>query len=127
MSFVVDTYALFEWYVQGNPAYEPYFQPGSEKHLTVLTLLEFYHQVYHRIGKDTAERFYDHLKAYCKVEDLDDEIIKGSAAFRSSMLGEGKQPSYADSVNYVTARIIGARLLTGDREFEDMEDVEFVR
>ena len=127
MSFVVDTYALFEWYVQGNPRYEPYFQPDAQRHLTVLTLLEFYHQIYHRMGESTAEEFYAHLKAYCKVEELTDESIRQSAAFRSRMLRGGKEPSYADSVNYVTAQIIGAKLLTGDKEFEDMEDVEFVR
>ena len=127
MSFVVDTYALLEWYVQDNPRYEPYFRPEVERHLTLLTLLEFYHLVYHRMGEEMAEGLFGHLRAYCRVQELSDEIIKGSAAFRSRMLRAGKKPSYADSVSYVTAKVVGARLLTGDREFEGMEDVEFVR
>ena len=32
------------------------------------------------------------------------------------MLRGGREPSCADSVNYVTAQVIGAKLLTGDRE-----------
>ena len=47
MSFLVDTYALIEWYVQRNERYAPYFDASIQKHLTKLTLLEFYCQVYH--------------------------------------------------------------------------------
>jgi len=43
------------------------------------------------------------------------------------MLREGKSLSYAECANYVTAELIGAKLLTGDREFEDIDGVEYVR
>lgn len=84
MSFLVDTYGLIEWYVQGNPNYEPYFKSGAERHITKLSLLEFYHQVYHRVGKEAAEKYYEHLKGYSEIEDLTEEIIKESGAFRST-------------------------------------------
>lgn len=127
MSFLVDTYALMEWYVQGNSSYEPYFKPGVERHLTKLTLLEFYHQVYHRIGEETAEKYYAHLKGYSEIEDLTEHIIKESGAFRSKMLKKGKRLSYADCVNYVTAKQTNTKLLTGDKEFKGMESVEYVK
>ena len=53
-------------------------------------------------------------------------MIKQSTAFRSRMLRQGKHLSYADCVNYVTAQPIGAKLLTGDREFEEIDGVEYV-
>lgn len=127
MSFLFDTYALIEWYVQGNANYDPYFKPSVEGHLTKLSLLEFYHQVYHRMDRETAEKYRVHLTGYAKLAELTEEIIVESAAFRSEMLEEGKEPSYTDSVNYITAKHLDARLLTGDKEFEGMENVEFVR
>ena len=51
MSFLVDTYALIEWYVQRNQPYAPYFDASIQKHLTKLTLLELYRQIYHRIAR----------------------------------------------------------------------------
>lgn len=35
--------------------------------------------------------------------------------------------SYADSVNYIAAKRLGIKLLTGDRAFTGMENVEFVK
>ena len=126
MSFLVDTYALIEWYVRKNEKYRHYFEPSVKRYLTKLTLLEFYHQMYHRMGKEIAERFSSHLKRYTEIAELKETIVKKSAIFRSEMLKKGKRLSYADCVNYVTAREIGAKLLTGDREFEKLENVEFV-
>jgi predicted nucleic acid-binding protein len=127
VSYLLDTYALIEWYVQGNSNYEPYFKAGVKRYLTKLSLLEFYHQILHRLGKRSAEKYYSHIKGYTELTELTEDILKDSAAFRSRMLKRGRKPSYADSVNYVTAKKVGAKLLTGDKEFEDVENVEFVK
>lgn len=127
MSFLVDTYAPMEWYVQGNSRYEPCFQSHTKRYLTKLALMEFYCQLCRRMGKEKAEKFYRHLKTYAKTEELAEEIIKHAAAFRSEMLHRRKKPSYADSVNYATAKHIGTKLLTSDVEFKDMKNVEYVR
>ncbi len=127
MSFLVDTYALMEWYVQGNSHYEPYFRADTKRHLTKLTLMEFYCQVYHRMGKRRADEFHRHLKAYSQTEELTEEIIRRAAVFRSQVLNRGKKRSYSDSVNYVTAKHISAKLLTGEVEFKGLRNVEYVR
>ena len=127
MSFLLDTFALFEWYIQGNQKYERYFKPPEERHLTKLSLMEFYFQIYHRMGESTAKKYLTHLLGYVKLEELTERIILESAAFRSKMLKKGRKLSYADCVNYVTAKHIGAKLLTGDVGLEGLENVEFVR
>ncbi|MEM2192574.1 MAG: PIN domain-containing protein [Candidatus Hadarchaeales archaeon] len=127
MSYLLDTYALIEWYDQGNSRYRPYFDPGVKRYLTKLTLLEFYHYVYHNKGKELAEKYYSHLKRHAEIVELTEDVLKKSAVFRSEMLKKGKRFSYADCVNYVSAKELRAKLLTGDREFEKMENVELVR
>ena len=127
MSYLLDTYALIEWYGQKNPRYRPYFEPGVKKYITRLALLEFYFYICHNKDRETAERYYSHLKMYAEVVELTDDLIKKSAALRSKMMKRKKEPSYVDCVNYVAAEKVGARLLTGAREFEGMKNVEFVR
>lgn len=125
--FLLDTYALIEWYAQGNLNYAPYFEPDVEGYITKTTLLEFYHQIYHNLGKEKAEAYYTYITAYAEITELTEDIIKEAARFRTEMLRKKRKPSYGDCINYVTAKKIGAKLLTGDKEFKDLEDVEFVK
>ncbi|MEM2289517.1 MAG: PIN domain-containing protein [Candidatus Hadarchaeales archaeon] len=97
------------------------------RYLTKLTLLEFYYYVYHNRGKKSAEKYFSHLKRHADIVELTEEILKKSAIFRSEMLKKGKHFSYADCVNYVSAKELGAKLLTGGKEFKYLENVEFVR
>jgi predicted nucleic acid-binding protein len=128
-SYLVDTYALFEWYVDGNPAYRPYFveMEGEESYTTYLTLLEFYHGIFHEAGKGTADEMLDLVLSYLRVVPLDVRSVKDAAIFRSEGLKAKKKYSYADSVNYVTAKHLHVPFLTGDQAFRDVPNVAFVK
>ena len=129
MTYVVDTYALIEWFIQGNENYRKHFEAIDSKgaFVTELTVMEFYHKVFHSTGKDKADEALDVILGNMKVIDLNLEMIKQSAIFRSEMLREKRQLSYADSVNYIAAKGMRLKLLTGDNDFKGLENVEFVK
>ncbi len=127
--YLIDTYALIEWFVEGSKSYERYFADINRESgfVTELTLLEFYHRVFHKAGKEKADEALDIILGNLKVIDLNLELIIEASMFRSRMLGMKKDVSYADSVNYIAAKNLKVKLLTGDEAFRDMENVEFVK
>jgi predicted nucleic acid-binding protein len=60
------------------------------------------------------------------VPTTDEDYCLG-AAMRRKTTSSGKNLSTIDCVGYTVSRRQGLPFLTGDREFEDIEDVEFVR
>ena len=127
MPYLIDTYAIFEWLV-GNPAYVPYFDEieNTMSHTTQFVLLEFYFGLYHKLGAAEAEKKFAEITPYLDIIELDLETLKEAAKFRSDMLPK-KKFSYADSVNYIAARKLKVKFLTGDEEFRGMPNVEFVK
>jgi uncharacterized protein len=59
-------------------------------------------------------------------ETLDEDYCAG-AAQRKLATGEGKKLSTIDCVGYSVANRLNIPFLTGDREFADMDNVQFVR
>lgn len=127
--YVIDTYALMEWFVQGNENYRKYFEQVEKKgcFVTELTILEFYHRVFHKSGKENADETINIILSSMSVVDLNLKLIKRAAAFRSIMLRKKQALSYADCVNYVAAKNLKVKLLTGDNDFKGLENVEFVK
>lgn len=127
--YLVDTYALIEWFVQGNDNYRKYFEALDEEKgfITELTVLELYHRVFHKLGKEKAEEALDIILGNFTVTDLSLDLIKEAAVFRSDMIKKKKKLSYADCINYTTAKNLKIKLLTGDNEFKDIENVEFIK
>jgi len=56
-----------------------------------------------------------------------DEDYCSGAARRKQESGKGKKLSTIDCVGYSVANRLNIQFLTGDREFADMENVQFVR
>jgi len=46
---------------------------------------------------------------------------------RKKLKGKGLNISYADAVGYSLALEMGIKFLTGDKEFRDLDNVEYVR
>lgn len=127
--YLIDTYAFLEWFVEGSMDYAPYFEEIEKRtaYTTQLVMLELYHRIYHKKGKQQADFIYSQVRNYFEIIPLDDHIIKEAGIFRSRMLESSKKLSYADCVNYVSAKKLGVKLLTGDEDFAGMENVEFVK
>ena len=129
MKYVFDTYALIEWLVKENENYRKYFvqMENSEGFVTTFTLVELYHKVYHTLGQGRVDEIFAIVTGNLNVTKVTPEIIKKSGIFRSQMLKKKLEVSYTDSVNYATATFLGVKLLTGDEDFRNVDNVEFVK
>lgn len=126
---VIDTYALYEWLVYNNQKYKKYFEEVdvSGGYITELVLLEFYHHVFHERGKPTAENLFSAVTAKTEIVKLNEDRIKKTGEKRSEMLKEKKKLSYTDCLNVVIAEEKNTKVLTGDKEFKEMKNTEFVK
>ncbi|MDD5133690.1 MAG: PIN domain-containing protein [Candidatus Nanoarchaeia archaeon] len=119
--FFFDTYALYEL-IEGNPNYKPYTK-NIGIITTKLNLMELHYGLFLKYGKEIADNYYDKLIDY--TIQINDNIIKKANEFRVSF--KKRKLSYVDCIGYIIARSRNVKFLTGDKEFEDLEGVEFVK
>ena len=120
--YFFDSYAIIE-YLRGNERFRPYFAAGGK--VTVLTLMEVYFHILSGVGSQKAEEVYNTFLP--SVVELTDETIKDALQERLKLKRNGLNISYADAVGYMTAVSLNIKFLTGDKEFEGLDSVEFVR
>ncbi len=120
-TFFFDTYAFYE-IIQGNENYKPY-----EKEVSIITtklnLMELHYGLLSLYGKEEADKYFDNFSQFCV--EITDDIIKESNEFRNN--NKKKKMSYIDCLGYICARRHGVLFLTGDKEFHDLDNVEFVK
>ncbi len=119
--FFFDTYALHGIF-KSNQNYKPYIS-DVQIVLTRLNLMEFYYGIFITKGKEAADLYYDRLVEF--AVDLSDEVIKKAMIFRAQ--NRNKKLSYVDCIGYIIAKSLNIKFLTGDKEFKNMENVEFVQ
>ncbi|MEK6824982.1 MAG: PIN domain-containing protein [Nanoarchaeota archaeon] len=120
-TFFFDSYAFYE-IIAKNPDYEKY-----KKDIAIITtrlnLMELHYGLLRTEGKDKADKIYD---AYLEFAiEINDSVIKKSNQFR--LENKDKKLSYVDCIGYTLAKENNARFLTGDQQFKEMENVEFVK
>lgn len=120
-TFFFDTYALVE-ILKGNPAYKKY-SVGVGIITTKLNLMELYYGLLLQQGKEEAEKRYAEYLPYCVP--IDDLIFKRACEFRAEH--KKQKLSYVDCLGYVLAKMLGVRFLTGDIQFKELENVEYVK
>ncbi len=120
-SFFLDTYAIFE-IISGNPGYA-FLKKGEGIMTSSLNLMELYHGLLSKVNVSEAERYYDAFLDY--TVPFDTFIIKESMKFRFAQ--RKRKLSYADCVGYIIAKTRGAAFVTGDREFEGMDGVRYIK
>ncbi len=115
-----DTYAIVEL-LHGNPRYAKYAsEPVS---LTMFNLAEIYWTALREYSVEKARQIYDLYRP--AVVDIDDHTLKAAIEYRKQH--KRKRLSYADCVGYLFAVRHGMKFLTGDKEFEGLDYVEFVK
>lgn len=120
-TFFFDTYALYEIY-EGKESYKDYMFDISII-TTPLNLMELHYVILIKKGKEIADKVYDRLVKFAVV--VTDEIIKEANSFRA--LHKKNKLSYVDCIGYVLAKSRNVKFLTGDKEFENLDNVEFVK
>jgi hypothetical protein len=118
--YFFDSYAVME-IIKGNLNYEKYTNAGIV--LTKENVFEIYFNVLRKISESAADEILEEF--YPFVIDFDKEVIKEAALFRSKYYK--KDISMTDCIGYILALKLGIKFLTGDKEFIDFENVEFVK
>jgi len=107
--------------VKGNENFGLFLD--SESFTCVFNLYELYYILLRDYGEVIAKRFFHHFKDQClKIKD---ENLFEASEFRLKNIK--KNLSYTDCLGYIMALSYGLKFLTGDKEFENLEGVEFVK
>lgn len=117
--FVFDTYALVE-IIKGNKNYEKYLD--SKIIINTFIFAELCYFLY-REKYPSPEKY---INKYSKhLISLEPSLISQAMEFREK--NKKKKLSMTDCVSYFMARELGVNFLTGDKEFENLAGVEFVK
>ncbi len=118
--YFFDSYALIE-IILGNLNYKPYIRATIMT--TKLNIFEVYHGLMRDIDEKEADKFLE--KYYLFAIDFNSDDIRNSAKFKIENKKKGL--SMADCIGFMIAKRLCIKFLTGDKEFKDMENVEFVK
>ena len=118
--YFFDTYALFE-IINGNSGYEKYKQYPFV--ICILNVAEFYNGLLKDKGKKEADEIYNNFDF--DILDITETLIMEAVGFRHQYKKD--DVSLSDAVGYLLARKYGLKFLTGDKFFENRDNVEFVK
>lgn len=117
-AYFFDSYALFEM-VKGNPKYDKYRKSAGI--ITMLNLIELNYGLKKEIDSETADALTE------KYLPATVEIGFGEVKEAANLKIRKKTLSHPDAIGYVVAKKHNVKFLTGDKEFEKMPNVEFVK
>ena len=118
--FFFDTYAIFE-ILRNNPAYARFVSAGIVTN--ALVIAELTYKIAIEKNENDAVVVADHYLPFAVA--VGPEIAKEAALFRAK--NKRLNLSYADCIGFIQAKQLGVLFLTGDRQFEKMPNVEFVK
>lgn len=118
--FCLDTYALVE-IALGNAKFTKYETESFT--VTDLTLAEFYSVQLRMHDERTADYWFRRMSPFSAA--VTKELLINAVKFRHE--NKPKNFSFFDAVGYVYAKTNKLKFLTGDKDFEGMPDVEFVK
>ena len=119
-TYFFDSYALYE-IIKGNNNYQKY--ASSNVITTKLNLFELFYSLLRDNNENLGlVSLFKYL--FCAI-DFNSEIIIKAAKFK--LLNKKKGVSMTDSIGYIMADKLQIKFLTGDKEFENIENVEFVK
>ena len=116
--YFFDTYALVE-IIEGSENYRSYKE--AELVITKLNLFELFYALLKRNDIQKAVFYLDQFNQF--VVDFDENDIENAAKLKFS----NKRLSMTDCIGYVVALKADIKVLTGNKEFEIMRNVEFVK
>lgn len=117
--YVFDTYALME-IIEGNDSYSPYV----DSNFTINNFI--FAELCYNLFKDKDKNAKEHIMKYSKhINSVKPEWIEEAMEFR--LKWKDRKVSMTDCISHIMAKKLGIKFLTGDKEFENMENVEFVK
>ena len=120
MPYFFDTYAIIE-IIKSNENYLPYRE--EDIFTSLLNFGELYYALLIHFNESIAEEWRKKLEGtYLAITEK--VIIK---AMKFKFEHKHKNFSFIDCVGYTIAKENAMKFLTGDKEFEGIESVEFVK
>jgi|SRR3989344_7198273 len=120
MKFFLDTYALIE-IVKGNSNYKKFL--NDELYTTILNLYELYYNLLRDFNEEHAKNMF--YSFYPLLMQIKNDWLFIAAKFK--LENKKFNISYTDALGYIIAKENGMKFLTGDKEFKDLDNVEFVK
>ncbi|MBI3035359.1 PIN domain-containing protein [Candidatus Woesearchaeota archaeon] len=120
MTYFFDSYAIIEM-SESNPCYEGYKE--FEIITSVLNIGEIYQIILRKKGKEAADNWFK--KTNFKLLEITPEVIIEGIYFRHS--NKKNNFSLPDAVGYKLSLKHNLKFLTGDKQFENMPNAEFVK
>src|SRR3989344_9696317 len=114
----LDTYALIE-ISKGNPKFEEYLNVDFV--INDLTMAELYSVLLREEGEKAADYWFKKLERYSLL--VIREILIEAIKFR--YIHRKQDISFFDAVGYIFSIKNGYYFVTGDKEFENLPNVEF--
>ena len=119
-TYFFDTYAFFEL-VYGNPKYKKFEDVRAVT--TIFNLVELNFSMKKDFEEVIADKYTDEYWDY--LVNITNEDVKKSMSLRRAL--KNKKLSAPDVIGYTVANRLGIKFLTGDEDFKDMDNVEFVK
>ena len=116
----LDAYALIEIANQ-NPVFA--YLLNEDVVITDITMAEFYGNLYRKLGYQTAEYWYKKMSFFC-VPVSRDLLVK---AIRLRIDKRKQNLSFFDCVGYTYSVENNLQFVTGDKEFKELPNVEFIK
>lgn len=117
-TYFFDTYAFFE-IIRGNPRYESYKDAGIVT--TIFNLAELAYGLKKEMSEQVADEY---LRRYWLFAvDVTHEDVKKA----TSLKNKRREMSIPDTIGYTVAQRLRIKFLTGDDDFKDFPNVEFVK
>ena len=120
IEYFFDSYAIIE-ILEKNPSYEKY--KDEEATITIFNLAEIYWSCLDNFNENELNEIYNKYKE--AVVEIEEETLKESIKFRKKH--KKQNLSYTDCIGYIYAKRHKVKFLTGDKEFRNLENVEFVK
>ena len=122
--YYADTYALVE-ILRGSPAYERY--AGEELVTSEFNLLELAYALTRDYDKERAVEILKIVRAFIAIVQPTDKDYAEASSLRIELKKQDRNLSLIDALGYVLAKRLKILFLTGDREFTDLDGVEYVK
>jgi predicted nucleic acid-binding protein len=124
MKRVLDSYALLAFFEKepGFEKVESFLVEANEKHEYLLMSVVNYGEVYYIVLREYGKKKADEIESLIltlpiEMLDVNKAIVKEAAGFKAF-----KKISYADCFAAALAKMHQAELITGDKEFKEVED-----
>lgn len=117
MKSFLDTYAIIE-IANGNPAYSKF-----SLHDCCTSIFNLFELTYHIVKSGKKDSDFFAFKPL--LTDISTDWLLEAAKFRTEY--SSRNFSYADAIGYVASIKIGCVFVTGDQQFKDMPNVEFIK